>query len=106
MHALVAFARRMLLLQGIREVHAPSLRRKGYMTLERVIDLIFRETGQRVDAETPSEALGDSLDFTALLLALENEFGIDPIPQDEAAKMGKVGDLAAYVEKATCSTSK
>jgi len=39
----------------------------------------------------------DSLDTVELVMALEEEFGIE-IPDDEAEKITKVGEAIAYVE--------
>ena len=40
----------------------------------------------------------DSLDIVELVMAMEEEFGVD-IPDEEAEKITSVGDAIAYLEK-------
>ena len=67
----------------------------------RVKEIIVEELGVDADKVT-SEAsfvddLGaDSLDTVELVMALEEEFGID-IPDEDAEKMRTVGDAVAYI---------
>lgn len=42
----------------------------------------------------------DSLEVVELLMALEDEFGVD-IPEDEAAGIQTVGDAVRYLEQKT-----
>ena len=69
----------------------------------RVKDIIVEELGVEEDKVT-SEAsfvddLGaDSLDTVELVMALEEEFGID-IPEEDAESMRTVGDAVAYVRE-------
>ena len=42
----------------------------------------------------------DSLEVVELLMALEDEFGVD-IPEDEAAEIQTVGDAVRYLEQKT-----
>ena len=69
----------------------------------RVKEIIVEELGVDTDKVT-SEAsfvddLGaDSLDTVELVMALEEEFGID-IPDEDAEKMRTVGDATAYIEE-------
>jgi len=69
----------------------------------RVKEIIVEELGVEADKVT-SEAsfvddLGaDSLDTVELVMALEEEFGID-IPDEDAEKMRTVGDAVAYIEE-------
>ncbi|MDE2762993.1 MAG: acyl carrier protein [Gemmatimonadota bacterium] len=71
----------------------------------RVKEIIVEELGVEADKVT-SEAsfvddLGaDSLDTVELVMALEEEFGID-IPDEDAEKMRTVGDAVAYIEEHT-----
>ena len=45
------------------------------------------------------EDLGaDSLDAVELVMAIEEEFGIE-VPDDEAEKLASMGDIIAYIEK-------
>ena len=73
------------------------------MALEdRVRDLIVDQLGVSAD-EVKKEAsfiddLGaDSLDTVELIMAFEEEFGIE-IPDEDAEKMGTVGDAISYLE--------
>jgi len=69
----------------------------------RVNEIIVEELGVEADKVT-SEAsfvddLGaDSLDTVELVMALEEEFGID-IPDEDAEKMRTVGDAVAYIRE-------
>lgn len=72
-------------------------------TEARVIEIIVEELG--VEAEKVSsnasfvDDLGaDSLDTVELVMAFEEEFGID-IPDEDAEQMRTVGDAISYIEK-------
>ena len=72
---------------------------------ERVKSIIVEQLG--VDAEEVSpdasfvEDLGaDSLDTVELIMAFEEEFGVE-ISDDEAEKIRKVKDAVEYIEKHT-----
>ncbi len=39
----------------------------------------------------------DSVDVVELMVELEDEFGLDEIPEDELRQMSTIGDVAAYV---------
>ena len=43
----------------------------------------------------------DSVDVVELVVELENEFGLDEIPEEELRKLRTIGDLAAYVSAHT-----
>ena len=60
--------------------------------------LITLETGyERVTPETTLEDLGiDSLEFLALIRAVEEGFGVE-IPTDDLVKLQTVNDIAAYL---------
>lgn len=70
---------------------------------ERVRDLIVEQLGVNAEQVT-SEAsfiddLGaDSLDTVELVMAFEEEFGID-IPDEDAEKMTNVKDAISYLEE-------
>ena len=72
-------------------------------TETRVKEIIVEELGVEADKVT-SEAsfvddLGaDSLDTVELVMAFEEEFGID-IPDEDAEQMRTVGDAISYIEK-------
>ncbi|MCY3705081.1 MAG: acyl carrier protein [Gammaproteobacteria bacterium] len=73
----------------------------------RVKDIIVTELGVEEDQVTTEasfmEDLGaDSLDTVELVMAFEEEFGID-IPDSDAEQMRTVGDAIGYIRKAAAS---
>ncbi|MDE0359317.1 MAG: acyl carrier protein [Gammaproteobacteria bacterium] len=73
----------------------------------RVKDIIVTELGVEEDQVTAEasfmEDLGaDSLDTVELVMAFEEEFGID-IPDSDAEQMRTVGDAIGYIRKAAAS---
>jgi len=69
----------------------------------RVKEIIINELGVESDKVTKEasfvEDLGaDSLDTVELVMAFEEEFGID-IPDEDAEQMRTVGDAVSYLEK-------
>jgi acyl carrier protein len=74
---------------------------------DRVRAIIAEQLGVKLEEVTESasfiEDLGaDSLDTVELVMALEEEFGIE-IPDEDAEKMGSVGDAIKYIESKTAS---
>ena len=72
---------------------------------DRVRAIIAEQLGVKLEEVTDSasfiEDLGaDSLDTVELVMALEEEFGIE-IPDEDAEKMGSVGDAIKYIESKT-----
>ena len=72
------------------------------MVYDKIVEVICEQTG--VDAADLSENssfdedLGiDSLDVAEIIIALETEFGLDEIPENELNKMRTIGDLVAYI---------
>ena len=70
---------------------------------ERVRDLIVEQLGVNSDQVTPSASFvddlgADSLDTVELVMAFEEEFGID-IPDEDAEKMASVNDAMKYLEE-------
>ena len=70
---------------------------------QRVKDIIVEQLGVKPDQVVPSakfiEDLGaDSLDTVELVMALEEEFGIE-VPDEQAEKLQSVGDVIKYVEE-------
>jgi acyl carrier protein len=70
---------------------------------ERVKSIIVEQLGVDADEVTPDasfvEDLGaDSLDQVELIMAFEEEFGVE-ISDDEAEKIRKVKDAVEYIEK-------
>ena len=71
---------------------------------QRVKDIIVEQLGVKPDQVVPAakfiEDLGaDSLDTVELVMALEEEFGIE-VPDEQAEKLQTVGDVIKYVEDA------
>lgn len=69
----------------------------------RVKEIIVNELGVESEKVTKEasfvEDLGaDSLDTVELVMAFEEEFGID-IPDEDAEQMRTVGDAVSYLEK-------
>ena len=69
----------------------------------RVKDIIINELGVEAEKVTPEasfvEDLGaDSLDTVELVMAFEEEFGIE-IPDEDAEKMQTVGDAIEYIKQ-------
>jgi len=70
---------------------------------ERVRDLIVEQLGvnadQVVDGASFVDDLGaDSLDTVELVMAFEEEFGLD-IPDEDAEKMATVTDVTKFLEE-------
>lgn len=69
---------------------------------EKVKSIVAEQLGVKEDEVTEAasfiEDLGaDSLDTVELVMALEEEFGIE-IPDEDAEKMATVGDAVRYIE--------
>jgi acyl carrier protein len=69
----------------------------------KVKDIIINELGVEAEKVTPEasfvEDLGaDSLDIVELVMAFEEEFGIE-IPDEDAEKLQTVGDAINYIVK-------
>jgi len=72
---------------------------------ERVREIICEQLGVEEEEVTPSakfiEDLGaDSLDTVELVMAFEEEFGIE-IPDEDAEKIVTVGDATQYIKDNT-----
>ncbi len=68
----------------------------------KVKSIIVEQLGVKEDQVIPEakfiEDLGaDSLDTVELVMALEEEFGIE-VPDEEAEKLQSVGDVIKYIE--------
>ena len=69
---------------------------------DRVRAIIAEQLGVKLEEVTDAasfiEDLGaDSLDTVELVMALEEEFGVE-IPDEDAEKMSSVGDAIKYIE--------
>ena len=72
------------------------------MVYDKIIEMICEQFGMEADElnenTTFIEDMGiDSVDVVELVVELENEFGLDEIPEEELKKLRTIGDLAAYV---------
>ena len=70
---------------------------------ERVRDLVVEQLGVSEDQVNPQASFiddlgADSLDTVELVMAFEEEFGID-IPDEDAEKIMVVGDAIKYLEE-------
>ena len=70
---------------------------------ERVRDLVVEQLGVSQDQVNPQASFiddlgADSLDTVELVMAFEEEFGID-IPDEDAEKMTTVADAIKYLEE-------
>jgi acyl carrier protein len=70
---------------------------------QRVREIIADQLGEAIENITPEkdfvQDLGaDSLDVVELVMALEEEFGIE-IPEEDAEKIKTVGDAINYIKE-------
>ena len=70
---------------------------------EKVRSIIAEQLGIKSEEITPTASFiddlgADSLDTVELVMALEEEFGIE-IPDEDAEKMTTVGDAIKYIEE-------
>ncbi len=72
---------------------------------EKVKDIVVEQLGVNRDEITPEASFiddlgADSLDTVELVMALEEEFGLE-IPDEEAEKIATVGQAIDYIKKKT-----
>ena len=72
---------------------------------EKVKSIIVEQLGVDADEVTGTASFtddlgADSLDIVELVMAFEEEFGIE-IPDEDAEKIGVVQDAVSYIEKAS-----
>lgn len=72
---------------------------------EKVKEIISEQLGVKKDEIKPESSFiddlgADSLDTVEVVMALEEEFGIE-IPDEEAEKITKVGEAIKYIEEKT-----
>lgn len=70
---------------------------------DKVKAIIAEQLGVKVEEVTPQASFiddlgADSLDTVELIMALEEEFGVE-IPDEDAEKMTTVGDAIKYIEE-------
>ncbi len=70
---------------------------------EKVKDIISEQLGVKKEEIKPESSFiddlgADSLDTVEVVMALEEEFGIE-IPDEDAEKITTVGDAAKYIEE-------
>ena len=71
--------------------------------VDRVRAIIAEQLGVKIEEVTDAASFiddlgADSLDTVELVMALEEEFGVE-IPDEDAEKMTTVGDAVKYIEK-------
>ena len=71
--------------------------------MEKVTEIIIENLGIEASQVTPEASFvddlgADSLDTVELVMAFEEEFGLD-IPDEEAEKLQTVGDVVSYLEE-------
>jgi acyl carrier protein len=69
---------------------------------DRIKAIIAEQLGVKPEEVTPQASFiddlgADSLDTVELIMALEEEFNVE-IPDEDAEKMGTVGDAIKYIE--------
>lgn len=72
------------------------------MVYDKIIEMICEQFGMEPDELSENttfvEDMGiDSVDVVELVVELEDEFGLDEIPEEELKKIRTIGDLTAYV---------
>lgn len=70
---------------------------------EKITEIIVEQLGVKSEEVTPEASFvddlgADSLDTVELVMALEEEFGIE-IPDEDAEKIQTVGDAIKYIEE-------
>ena len=75
---------------------------------DRVRAIIAEQLGVKIEEVTDAASFiddlgADSLDTVELVMALEEEFGVE-IPDEDAEKMTTVGDAVKYIEKKASAT--
>jgi acyl carrier protein len=88
-----------------------NIRRKTYMAVEEKIkSIIVEHLGVKQEEVTEGASFiddlsADSLDTVELVMAFEEEFGIE-IPDEDAEKIRTVGDAVRYIESKTNNKNK
>lgn len=71
--------------------------------LEKVTEIIVEQLGVKAEEVTPEASFvddlgADSLDTVELVMAFEEEFGVE-IPDEDAEKIQTVGDAVKYIDE-------
>ena len=80
------------------------MEKEGRMAVqEKITEIIVEQLGVKAEEVTPEASFvddlgADSLDTVELVMALEEEFGIE-IPDEDAEKIQTVGDAIKYIEE-------
>ena len=74
---------------------------------DKITEIIVEQLGVKAEEVTPEASFvddlgADSLDTVELVMALEEEFGIE-IPDEDAEKIQTVGDATKYIEEKCAS---
>jgi len=74
---------------------------------EKIKSIIAEQLGVKIEEVTPQASFiddlgADSLDTVELIMALEEEFGVE-IPDEDAEKMTTVGDAIKYIAEKTAN---
>lgn len=72
------------------------------MVYERIIEMICEQLDVEKETLSPETSFLDdlaidSLDVAELVIAVEDEFGLDQIPEEQMNKLTTIGALAEYV---------
>ena len=70
---------------------------------DKITEIIVEQLGVKAEEVTPEASFvddlgADSLDTVELVMALEEEFGVE-IPDEDAEKIQTVGDAIKYIEE-------
>jgi len=89
--------------KGLHKLSAHLREEKGMAVQEKVKSIIAEQLGVKPEEVTPEASFiddlgADSLDTVELVMALEEEFGIE-IPDEDAEKITTVGDAIKYIEE-------
>lgn len=74
------------------------------MTFEKIREIICEQLGLDEDEVTMESDLVkdlecDSLDVVEMTIAIQDEYGLQDIPEEELVKLQTVGDLVKYVDE-------
>jgi acyl carrier protein len=72
---------------------------------DKIREIIIEQLGVAAEEVVPEASFiddlgADSLDIVELVMAIEEEFGLE-IPDEDAERMQNIGDVISYVEERT-----